>query len=158
MSDGVMIAFLPVEGGWCKQPLPHMTLVYAGLEEDLRPGAFNELSKDTLSVAQMFRGPFTLKVVGIDQFGEGTAENPQVDVLKLEKTPEIELARKLVEDWNASQHEFNPHATVGPAGSAQGILPSSLVFNRVMVAWGPRRLIFGLGKYYPRDDYPRDDY
>jgi 2'-5' RNA ligase len=158
VSDGVMIAFLPADGGWCRQPLPHMTLVYAGQEENLRPGAFNELAKDALSIAQMFRAPFSLKVVGIDQFGEDTIENPKVDVLLLEKTPELERARKLVEGWNVSQHPFVAHSTLGPAGSAQGILPSSLVFDRVMVGWGPRHLVFGLGKYYPRESYPQEGY
>jgi hypothetical protein len=52
VSDGVMLAFLPTDTSWCQQPLPHMTLVYAGTIADLPMSAFNDLAKDAITVAR----------------------------------------------------------------------------------------------------------
>lgn len=140
--DGVMIAFVPTDGSWCKQPLPHLTLVYAGSLIDLPLSAFNELAKDAISVARTTR-PFSLDVLGVEVFGE----EEKVDVLRFQSTPQLELARRLVEKWNASEHPFSPHCTIGPEGSAEGNLPTRLWFEQIIVAWGNRLLRFSLGDY-----------
>jgi 2'-5' RNA ligase len=150
MNDGVMLAFIPLGGEeWCKQPDPHMTLVYAGTIDDVTYPAFGELCKDALNVVRVLRRPFMLNVTGVEQFG-GNDDGPVVDVLKLESTREIQMARRIVQTWNKSQHPFDPHATIGPEGSADGILPTQLYFDRILAAWGPKKLIFRLG------DSPRD--
>lgn len=141
MSDGIMIAYLPTEGGWCKQPLPHMTLIYAGTLEDHDYSAFNRLAKDTISLTRV-TPPFSLDVTGIEVFGQ---DEEKVDVLTLSTTPELIRARQLVEGWNKSQYtEFKPHATVGPVGSARGVLPTKLYFDRIMVAFGNEDMTFRL--------------
>lgn len=148
MNDGVMLAFIPAGGEeWCKQPDPHMTLVYAGTMDDITYPMFGEMAKDALTVARMLRRPFQLDVVGVDQFG-GNADGPVVDVLKLSMTPEVEMARRYVNHWNRSDHPFSPHATIGPEGSAEGILPTKLYFDRIEAVWGPKKLIFRLGSDY----------
>lgn len=143
MSTGVMLAFLPTDGSWCQQPLPHLTLVYCGTIEELPITSFNELAKDAITVA-LQTNPFSLDVTGIEVFGEN---DEKVDVLTLKAIPPLLTARHLVEGWNASQHPFNPHCTIGPEGSAQGILPTRLYFDRILVGWGNRSLIFPLGGY-----------
>lgn len=138
MSDGIMIAYLPTDGGWCKQPLPHLTLVYAGTVQDHDYSDFNALAKDAITVANS-TGGFTLDVTGVEVYGD----EEKVDVLTLSSTPELIRARQIVEHWNASEHkEFKPHATVGPVGSARGVLPTQLYFDRVMVAFGNEEMIF----------------
>lgn len=149
MNDGVMLAFIPAGGEmWCKQPDPHMTLVYAGTIDDVSYPAFGELCKDALNVVRVMKHPFVLQVVGIDQFGDESLDNPMVDVLKLESTRELEMARRIVQTWNKSDHPFSPHATIGPEGSAEGVLPTQLYFDRIVAAWGPKQLIFRLGDGY----------
>lgn len=139
--NGAMIAFLPTDGYWCKQPLPHMTLVYAGQIDELEPTVFNELGKDALIVARMMR-PFALDVTGVEIFGD----EEKVDVLTLYPTPALLTARRFVEKWNASQHKnFKPHATVGPEGSAEGMMPPRLYFERIHVGWGSKSMVFPLG-------------
>lgn len=144
MNDGVMISFLPTNTDWCRQDFPHMTLVYCGTIEGLKPTALNELAKDAISVANLIMtGPFKLNVTGVEVFGQDP--DPKVDVLTLYPTPQLLLARNLVEKWNASQHQdFNPHATIGPEGSAWGNLPANLYFDRIAVSWGPKYMYFQL--------------
>lgn len=144
MMNGVMIAFLPTNGLWCKQPDPHMTLVYCGTIEDVSYAQFGDIAKDALAVARLMRRPFPLDVLGIEQFG-GNDDGPRVDVLKLQSTSQLEMARRHVQIWNASQHPFNPHATIGPEGSAEGELPTLLYFDRIAAVWGPKQLTFRLG-------------
>lgn len=151
MSDGIMIAYLPTNGEWCKQPLPHMTLVYAGMLEQHDYSDFNALAKDAILVSRL-TGPFQLNVTGVEVFGE----DEKVDVLRLDGTPELIRARQLVEHWNKSEHaDFKPHATVGPAGSARGMLPTSLYFDRIMVAFGNEDMTFPLVGGYPRSGRDR---
>lgn len=162
MGDGAMIAFLPSDGTWCKQDLPHMTLVYAGPTEELQPADFNEMGKDAISVARLTH-TFSLSVTGVEEWGE--TEDETVDVLALFPTPQLLLARKLVEHWNKSQHkDFSPHATIGPAGSALAMeapnyntyerpsrvstLPSQIYFDRIAACWDDKKLIFNLGDFY----------
>lgn len=159
MTEHAMIAFLPTNGDWCKQDLPHMTLVYAGKVDELSPGDFNAMGKDAISAGRL-TGSFVLPVTGVEEFGD---ETEKVDVLTLHPNSQLLAARRLVEHWNRSQFkDFKPHATIGPAGSASeqvtdffkqvGInrtvtLPSQLFFNRVGVFWGSRSLVFSLGDY-----------
>lgn len=149
MNDGVMLAFIPAGAEqWCKQPDPHMTLVYCGTLDDVSYTAFGDLAKDAISVARMLKRPFVLDVEGIAQFG-GNDDGPRVDVLKLASTSQIEMARRYVQQWNMSEHPFTPHVTIGPEGSAEGDLPTQLYFDRILAAWGPKQLTFrlGLGEY-----------
>lgn len=141
MSNGVMLAYLPTNTDWCKQDLPHMTLVYCGTTDDLQPSDQNSLAKDCLSAARI-TGAFALPVTGVEVFGEAGQE---VDVLTLYSSREVLLARQLVEKWNASQFkDFKAHATIGPKGSAAGTLPMVLFFDRLMLAWGDQQMIFPL--------------
>lgn len=139
--DSVMIALLPTTIDWCKIALPHLTLVYAGLIEDLKPSAHNALAKEGLALA-MTCSPLTLGVEGADVFGDD--EEGKVDVIRLSPSPQLLAMRSVVEDWNASKHPFNPHVTVGPEGSISPDLPSELTFDRLLVAWGNTHLIYKL--------------
>lgn len=141
--DGVMIAFVPMNTEWARQPDPHLTLVYCGTIEDLPLTAFNEIAKDALTVARL-TSPFSLDVTGVEVFGDEL----KVDVLKLQTTSHLETARRLVDHWNESEHPFEPHCTIGPEGSAEGQLPTRLYFSEIMVAWGSRHLKFRLGNDY----------
>lgn len=143
MSDGIMIAYIPAgDTSWCKQPLPHMTLVYAGTLMDRDPTSFNRIAKDAISAARVTPS-FALDVVGVEVFGD----DEKVDVLRLESNSKLNSARRVVEHWSMSEHPFNPHCTIGPEGSAEGILPTRLYFDQILVAWGNRKLSFRLGEY-----------
>lgn len=148
MPEGIMIAFLPYgDLSWMQQSLPHMTLVYAGETADHPPTDFNALAKDALSAARIMRRSFDLPVTEVKQLGN--AQDGIVDALVLYPSPDLILARKLVEHWNASQYtEFLPHVTIGPEGSAQGKLPSSLWFNRIGVFWDQQSMLFDLEQMY----------
>lgn len=141
VDDGVMIAFLPAdEAEWSKLDLPHMTLVYAGKKSDLSPTDFSALAKDAATVALLTR-PFSLKVMGIENFGEGF---DAVNVLRFRPTPELLALRKIVENWNASKHPFTPHATIGPATTYVGVPPFAVYFDRLVLAWGTEQIVFSL--------------
>jgi 2'-5' RNA ligase len=160
MSDGVMIAFVPVDGSWCKQEFPHMTLVYAGTTAERSESDFNALAKDAISAARV-TGTFNLNVVGVEEMGEGI---DRVDVLIVYPTPQLLLARNIVEKWNKSEHpDYKPHATIGPVGSAAKIvdpaprysdgymrqsLPTKLYFNRIAACWGDKRLVFSIDEVW----------
>lgn len=169
MADGVMIAYLPENGAWCKQDLPHMTLVYCGTIEENQPTDLNAMAKDAISAARV-TGPFSLQVTAVEQMGE---DQEAVDVLSFYPTPQLLVARKLVEHWNKSEYkEFKPHATIGPAGSAftdqvpyydepsideystsrygmmkNSTLPDRLYFNRIAVVWGEKKLVFNTNSF-----------
>lgn len=162
MNTTAMIAFLPTNGSWCKQDFPHMTLVFAGEIGDRGISDFNSLGKDAISAARTI-GTFSLQVTGVEQLGD---EGEEVDALIFHPTPQLLLARKMVESWNQSEHtDFLPHATIGPAGSAvvtsapfntddysyrdrrAQTLPSSVYFDRIAACWGDDKMIFGLGAY-----------
>lgn len=147
MSTGVMLAFLPSgDTSWCKQDLPHLTLVYAGDIADQPITAFNDLAKDAITVARTMK-PFKLDVLGVNVFG--TEDSPKVDALSLQPIPQLYTARKLVDHWNASEFkDLSPHVTVGPQGSADGTIPTVLYFDRLVAAWGNRQLVFNLGPQY----------
>ena len=148
-----MIAYLPVRGEWCKQPLPHLTLVYGGKITEQEYSVFNQMAKDAIIVSRL-AGGFQLDVTGVETFGD---DDEKVEVLTLEPTPDLIRARQLVEHWNRSEYtEFKPHVTVGPVGSARGVLPTSLYFDRVMVAYGNEDMTFLLNR--GRDKIARADY
>lgn len=142
-DDSVMIALLPTYSDWCKIKIPHMTLVYVGETKDLRPGSFNELAKDASSIA-MLSGPITLRVTGVEVFGGGDEE--KVDVLTLQASSELLAMRRTVESWNASEHPFNPHCTIGPAGSFLEFPPHVVSFDRISVHWGKEVITFWFRK------------
>jgi len=140
VHNSVMIALLPTTTSWCKQDLPHMTLVYAGEIPDLKPTLKNELAKAALELSLIYP-KFTLDVIGLDQFGD----KAEVEVLVLKPTPELFAMRKSVVRWNSSEHtDYKPHATVGPIGSAGKNIPSSLTFDRIVMAWGKDHLVYKL--------------
>lgn len=136
-QDSAMIALLPMTSDWCKLELPHMTLVYAGLCNDLPPSAMNEMAKDAASLA-MLSNPISLRVMEVDIFGD----EEKVDVLRLRPTPELLSMRKFVERWNASEHPFKPHATIGPTGNFFGPVPDYLYFDRIVVQYGDKQIPF----------------
>lgn len=139
-KSSVMVALLPVRTDWSKLELPHLTLVYAGEVKDLKPTAFNELAKDASLIASLSHS-IMLKVLGVEVFGD----EDKVDVLRFQPTPELWAMRRVVEDWNASEFPFRPHATIGPVGSNVGMeTPSYMAFNRIMVGWGDENITFNL--------------
>jgi hypothetical protein len=162
MSTDLMIAYLPSDGSWCKQDFPHMTLVWGGPVADKPDTQFNELAKDAISASRV-TGSFSLNVTGVEELGGGDTGNAAVDALVFFPTPQLLLARKLVEKWDAAGFStYLPHATIGPAGSAVDMsvpssvwpdvngrtppkgLPSSLWFNRIAICWGDKRVVFNV--------------
>lgn len=139
-SDGVMIALLPTESHWSHADLPHLTLVYAGTVDELKPSDHNDLAKTAISLA--FACPsLKLRVLGPDVFGE----EEKVDVLRVESTPELLAMRHQVRFWNASEHPFNPHVTLGPVGTVDKVVvPSVIEFDAIAVAWGDDLLTYWL--------------
>lgn len=137
-----MIALLPTTSDWCKQNLPHMTLVYAGLIEDLGPTAFNEMAKDAATIA-MLSSTLTVPVMGPDVFGD----EEKVNVLKLQPSSALMSMRRIVDRWDASEHPFRPHVTVGAYMSGIDVVPSSITFDRIYVSFGDDNLTFWLKKY-----------
>lgn len=140
-NDGAMIALLPTETSWCKIELPHMTLVYAGLSSEMSPADYNRLAKDASSLS-MITSPFGLRVTGVDVFGT----DEKVDVLKLEPSSQLLAMRHMVEEWNASEHDFSPHCTIGPQGGFLDEPPRMLWFDRLYVGWGDECMTFWLNK------------
>lgn len=142
-SDGAMIALLPITDDWCRIDFPHMTLVYAGLVDELKQTDFNALAKDASDLALLSR-PLTIRVIGVEVFGD----TEKVNVLRLQPVPELWAMRRVVEKWNASQFPFKPHATIGPAVDFPQNVPPALAFDRVCVGWGDEKLVFRMNNRY----------
>lgn len=143
-TDSVMIALLPITSDWCHIDLPHLTLVYAGKAEDLQPGDFNKLAKDACSLSMMTR-PITLRVLSREQFGNwSTDPEDAVDVYRLQPTSELLAMRHFVDSWNASEHPFNPHVTIGRPNAVVEVPPTYVAFDRICVGWGSEYLTFWL--------------
>jgi 2'-5' RNA ligase len=144
-SQSVMLALLPISSEWCKIELPHLTLVYIGEINSLSPTAHNELAKISLNFA-FACAPMTLSVIDTAVFGE----TDKVDVLSMYASPELLAIRGMVEEWNGSQHPFNPHVTIGPEGTilSDNIqVPKQITFDRIAVGWGDSLLQYKfLGK------------
>ena len=137
VNTSVMIALLPTTTYWAHQELPHMNLVYVGEVPNLRKSLQNELAKATLELSLIY-SKITLNVIGLDQLGT-------VEVLLLKPTPELLTMRKSVVRWNSSvKTDYNPHATVGPIGSSGKSIPSTLTFDRIVMVWGAKHLIYTL--------------
>lgn len=163
MNTTAMIAFLPSTAPWCKQDLPHMTLVFAGEIEGRDKSDFNAMGKDAITAARVIR-TFSLTVTEVRQLGD---EGEEVDALIFYPTPQLLVARQMVESWNQSEHkDFLPHVTIGPAGSAfaeevpetayldetyrakrKNTLPASVYFDRLAICWGDDKMIFSLGDF-----------
>jgi len=143
-SQSVMLALLPINSDWCKIALPHMTLVYAGQIPDLSATAFNDLAKDAYSLSVLSPGSITLSTIGIDEFGGDDDDSDPVEVIKLLPTPRLLSMRELVSRWNASQYPFNPHCTIGPKGSYDGVVPGMIAFDRIYVGYGTQSITFFL--------------
>lgn len=140
-----------------------MTLVFAGEIEGRDKNDFNNMGKDAISAARVIR-TFSLTVTEVRQLGD---EGEEVDALIFYPTPQLLVARQMVESWNQSEHkDFLPHATIGPAGSAlaqdvpktgyaddnyssnrKNTLPASVYFDRLAVCWGDDKMIFSLGDF-----------
>lgn len=143
--ESVMVALLPTESSWCRQNLPHLTLVYVGEIPDLSLTVHGELLKAAMTISMSF-GPLTLAVMGVERFGE--PDNP-VDVLLLENTPRLSSIQLSVEQWSASirvdEFPFTPHCTIGPPGAIVGItVPEQISFDRVLVAYGSENTSYKL--------------
>lgn len=140
-DEGVMIGLLPITSDWSTLELPHLTLVYAGQVPDLPETAFNEMAKDAAMIAMLSR-PVQLRVLRKEVFG-GDGED-KVDVLCLQPSSELLSMRRALERWDASEHPFKPHATIGPQGTFLEMTPSYLAFDRICVGWGNEYLTFWL--------------
>lgn len=141
MNDGVMIALLPISAEWSKMDPPHMTLVYAGKEEDYKDADRIKLINAASSLAIM-NSPITVRVLGLDVYGPS---NERVDAFKLQLTPELAAMRSFVEMWNKSEYTiFDPHVTVGPSPSMVMDRPAYIAFDRVMLACGDKRYTFNM--------------
>lgn len=131
-----------------------MTLAWGGPIADRSQDDFNVMAKDAVSAARI-TGTFKLNVTGVEEWGE----TERVDVLTLFPTPQLLVARNLVEKWSSDGFpEYKPHATIGPAGSADALdntspfsegyrrqsLPTNLYFNKIAACWGDRKLIFDI--------------
>jgi 2'-5' RNA ligase len=135
-----MVALLPTSSDWCKIELPHCTIVYLGDISDRSPAEFNTLGKLASSISMM-TGPVPVKVMDTEVLGDVE----QVNVLKLEPSPQLKALRQFFEMWDMSEFDFHPHATIGPVNEpVPEFPPMILVFDRIMVAWGDESLIFNL--------------
>ncbi len=145
VSNSVMVALLPTTTDWCNIELPHMTLVYAGELDSLDSKAFNELATKVISIGLSFN-PVNLDVLGVETFGK---KDEKVDVLRLTSSSDLLTMRKIVDEWNASEFPFNPHATIGPIGTLKESPPSKLTFDRVGLFWGEDSTVLKLGTERP---------
>jgi 2'-5' RNA ligase len=141
-NDKVMVALLPGPE-WARPDgeLSHLTLVYAGKQDDNTLLSLDALSKMALSLA-LQNSPVVLPVLTKDVFGDGTDDSPKVDVIRFHTTLGLIRMREALQSWNASQHPFTPHMTVGPEGSWQGDLPFSITFDRVAFCNGDQHQEF----------------
>lgn len=139
-TQSVMVALRPITTAWSKIALPHLTLVYAGEKQDLKPTDFNELAKVVASIAMEFH-TITLYSTGLGMFG---TDPDWVEVVKLQPTPALMMMHRRVSGWDKSTFPFSPHCTIGPEGSSQGDIPQALAFDRIMLSWGEEELNFWL--------------
>jgi len=141
MINGAMIALLPDQADWTDLELPHLTLVYAGPKDDLKPTDFNELAKDACMLSLLTIESIALRVVSKQQYGRGSE---LVEAFKLQPTHKLWAMRRTVEKWNKSEYPFDPHVTIGPLGTDVQDAPSYIRFTKILAAWGDQRLVFGL--------------
>lgn len=140
-DDSVMVALLPTTTYWSHLELPHLTLVYVGKVAELRPTVWSDLLKVAYSIATV-NPPQNLYTLGTAVFGT----DEKVDVILIEPAPDLLRMRALFEQYNGSEFkEFRPHATIGPTGSANVIIPEKILFDRIVVCWGTEKRVFVLG-------------
>jgi len=152
-DDKVMVALLPIISDWANIQLPHLTLVYAGKKTDLSASDMDGLSKAALSIATLC-APITLRTLVKDVFGEGTDDNPKVDVLRFHPNLELIKMRSLIQDWDASDFPFIPHLTVGPEGTWNAdSSPVMVAFDKVAICTGDECQAFQLAHYRDGRDY-----
>ena len=140
-NKSAMVALLPTTSDWCRIELPHLTIVYAGEIKNLKPTDFNSMGKLASSIS-ILMPPLKLKVTGIEIFGD----DEKVDVLRLLPSAELLAIRQMLESWDVSDFMFRPHSTIGPTGFTNKPIPDSLVFDRILVAFGDESLTFWLKK------------
>lgn len=145
IEDHVMVALLPIFSDGMQVDYPHLTLVYAGKASTQTTQSLDGLAKAAASLAMLCR-PITLRTLTKDVFGEGTEENPRVDVFRFHPNLDLLKMRTVVEDWNASQFPFNPHITVGDEGSWVGEVPRMIAFDKVSFAVGKNYQEFQLSR------------
>lgn len=151
-DDPVMVALLPIMSDWANIDFPHLTLVYAGKKSELSPSNLDGLSKAALSIA-MLGTPITLRTLMKDVYGEGTTDNPKVDVLRFHPNLDLLKMRAVVADWDASKFPFNPHLTVGPEGTWKfESSPVMIAFDVVCFSIGDERQEFRMSRRMA-DDY-----
>jgi 2'-5' RNA ligase len=151
-DDKVMVALLPIISDWANIEFPHLTLVYAGKKSELAPSDLDGLSKAALSIA-MLGTPITLRTLMKDEFGEGTEDNPKVDVLRFHPNLDLLKMRSIVQDWDASEFPFNPHLTVGPVGTWDfATSPVMVAFDVVCFSVGDERQDFRMSRRMGGDD------
>jgi 2'-5' RNA ligase len=139
-SDSAMIALLPTTSSWSTLKLPHLTLAYIGKIKDLPVTMHNEALK-TAYMISLLHPKLTLDVVEQTVFGP---PEERVDVFRLDLTDELMAIRQDVEAWDKRTYAYNPHSTIGPEGSFKGKIPSSITFDRILVAWGDDNQSFKL--------------
>lgn len=141
-SDVVMIALLPKETAWAgSQKLLHMTLVYAGNIQELAPYEHNEMLKKAMMIAATTR-PLVLQTMRVETLGEAA---DAVDAVIVNPSGDLVSLSKECRPWNASQYrDWVAHITVGKSGTFKGTLPTTLTFDRILVAWGEQHTIYPL--------------
>lgn len=144
-DDKVMVALLPVFPEGMQVDFPHMTLVYAGRTSALSPSDLDGLAKAASSIA-MFSRPVTMRTLTKSVFGQGTDDNPMVDVLQFHPNLDVVKMRSTLDSWDASQFPFRPHMTIGPEGSWVGEVPRMIAFDKVCFAVGGQRQEFQLSR------------
>jgi 2'-5' RNA ligase len=148
-NDNIIIALIPSETDWCKIDFPHVTLVYGGKIADAKSFWLNEMAKAVSSLSMIVQ-PIFLKITGLETMGNGE----QVDVLRLQSTPELLAMRSFLQQWdNGEFPDYHPHATIGPVGTGPSNMsnplipmPIALYLDRIAVCWGETKLTFWLRK------------
>lgn len=145
MNTSAMVALLPSNDSWCRQDLAHMTVVYLGELEDLSDTLRIELTQKVSDLACLMRG-FSVKVLKQEIFGT----DESVDVLTIDKSPQVLALRSFFQDHNASEHtDYSPHVTIGPhealsENTSKEPSPMYLTFNRIGLFWGDEQVVFYL--------------
>lgn len=139
-EQSAMVALLPVEGQLPGVEFPHLTLVYCGEIPNLDVEILKVLSKNASAVGTLSK-PVLLKTKGVEVFGD----DEKVDVIRLDESHQLIAIRSLFEDYDDGEFPvYKPHVTIGEVGSSNGNMPIMLKFDRIMVGWGEKKLVFKL--------------
>lgn len=141
-KNGIMVALLPISAEWTDVDLPHLTLVFCGKVEDRKPGEFNELAKDTASIAMLSSGFLSLETKGINTFGP---PEELVDAISIRPNTKLIAMRRFLEKWNKSEYpDFKPHVTIGKHPMMTKPIPRRILFDKISVHWGGESISFWL--------------